>query len=328
MKKYFIILGTIFTSFILVLTFAFGYLYMNNVNELNDDLVFGITDTNSVMKLSAVPSSQADENSYTIEATISPDYVYDKTLSWDLNWTNPDVNLDSAKFVSYEVSSDTLSVTLYYKKQFNHQLTLIATSNSTPSVKATCTVDCYKKTTDFTFDAYFENNGKDSIQLEVSHDVTNEVIVLENANFENVINNNYILQLNYVNVNKVGTIDTANSLSYTMSLNPTLYEELVGGGHSFENNKVEVDNITNINITEMLCSILGFDTIEDLVSTNGLIEILSAYGCWLTLEITNFDCYGESFVNVKTITYFIHGFNIVDGVVVENINLNYDNVIF
>lgn len=114
------------------------------INNFNDELVFN-SENNDGIKLNMRRSnSSTSSNTYTITATVEPSDVVNKKLKWQLNWTSS-VSLKISSYVTMEVAEDTLSATITYIKNFDTQIILTVNSQASTSVKATCTLDCYKR---------------------------------------------------------------------------------------------------------------------------------------------------------------------------------------
>lgn len=113
------------------------------INRFDDELVFN-SEKNDGIKLNMRRANTASSNTYTITATVEPDDVVNKKLTWQLNWASS-VSLKISSYVTMEVAEDTLSATLTYIKNFDTQIILTVKSQATTSVKATCALDCYKR---------------------------------------------------------------------------------------------------------------------------------------------------------------------------------------
>jgi hypothetical protein len=90
-------------------------------------------------------SQTIDIHSAYLTATIYPDTVTDKTVTWNLSWANPSSAWASGKsvsnYVAFSVSSDTLTITLTCVSDFGEQIIATCTSSSNSSVSATATLD-------------------------------------------------------------------------------------------------------------------------------------------------------------------------------------------
>ena len=111
-----------------------------------DDLIFN-EEGESPIKLQMRKANNVltqAANTYVVNATVSPSEAVNRKLTWTMAWSTT-YNATISDYVTMVVSEDTFSVTLTYVKAFEKQIKLTATSVATPSVKATCTLDCYER---------------------------------------------------------------------------------------------------------------------------------------------------------------------------------------
>ena len=84
-------------------------------------------------------------NSITLTATVTPSNATNKKLNWTL--TCDDSSINPSDYVNLNVSADTLSCDLEKNDSCVVQLKLVVSSQSNPTVFATCYIDFYQITT-------------------------------------------------------------------------------------------------------------------------------------------------------------------------------------
>lgn len=249
----------------------------------------------------------------TVTATVSPEFVVDKTLSWKLEWNASNPSYNVTDYVTMSISDDTLSVNITYVKQFNVQIKLTATSNMTSSVSASCLIDCYQRSdSDFTTGVRYNNSGN-----VVTADTSNNII-LSGVTYKGIIDGASI----YVNsvANKTGTIDTYTKTVYAFTLNASLCSALGISGKTL----TYVDQY-EFYIVDLLDE-FGID-----ITDSDTIAVLNQYNHWFNVNVT-FTDYSDSAktisVNSVSKSFAIKGFTVSDGILVTNITLDKSQIIF
>lgn len=80
-------------------------------------------------------------SSLTLKATVLPESVTNKKLTWSLVWADGGSHGTTSSYVSLTPSSDTLSCTVSCKQGFNYQLKVVVSSSINSNVNASCTLD-------------------------------------------------------------------------------------------------------------------------------------------------------------------------------------------
>lgn len=107
--------------------------------EPTGDVVTDIVDSD-LLKLTKRNKVSANGTALSVTATLSPENVNDKTVTWSIAWkTTNSANVND--YITLTPSADTLTCTVAVKKAFTTQIILTCTSKSNTSVKATCTID-------------------------------------------------------------------------------------------------------------------------------------------------------------------------------------------
>ncbi len=118
--------------------------------QVGESQNFGI----SLMSATIDPEHYADygiataaETAVTINATISPSEVVDKSVTWALSWENPSDTWASGKNVEDYVTLNggSTSATVSCKQAFGEQIVLTATAQANPDFKATCKLEYAQK---------------------------------------------------------------------------------------------------------------------------------------------------------------------------------------
>lgn len=101
-----------------------------------------VTDIENSEMLSLTKRNKISANGQTlsVSATLSPEWVIDKTVSWSLAWKGSSSGMVS-QYVSITPSADTLTCEVKVLKEFTTQIVLTCTATSNSDVKATCTID-------------------------------------------------------------------------------------------------------------------------------------------------------------------------------------------
>ena len=138
-------IGIIISSTALCFGAVLGIEYFNSKKELNESVIIGeIIDNGIRLKQNKI----ADGDTLSISAIVNPDYAYDKTLEWSVEWaTSSTSNVND--YITLTPSSDTLTCTVAVKKAFTTQIRLICRSKANSMVFAECTIDYVGRTLEY-----------------------------------------------------------------------------------------------------------------------------------------------------------------------------------
>ena len=109
-----------------------------------DDLMTDI-ENSDMLKLSKRNKVSANGQVLSVSATLSPDWIIDKTVTWSASWKTTN-SANVMDYITLKTSSDTLSCDVSVKKAFTTQIILTCYATSNSNVKATCTIDYVGKT--------------------------------------------------------------------------------------------------------------------------------------------------------------------------------------
>lgn len=112
--------------------------------EPTGDVVAGVQDSEA-LRLIKKNKISANGQVLSVTASLSPDWIIDKTVSWSLSWNGSNSEIVS-QYVSITPSSDTLTCEVKVLKEFTTQIILTCTAKSNDRTKATCTIDYVGKT--------------------------------------------------------------------------------------------------------------------------------------------------------------------------------------
>ena len=126
-----------------------GFVSIKSKEKISDNLIVTERLSCNELSLKMTRMSNRNVNQVQITATINPSNATNKALNWELKWTDSTTKKVS-DYVTLEVSTATLSATLTFIKPFDTPMELVATSVSNPEVSASCDVDCYSRSINFT----------------------------------------------------------------------------------------------------------------------------------------------------------------------------------
>ena len=232
MKKIILFISTICLAVVFI---AIGIWLIQSSNQKVEQPSFVVDSTkeNDMLKLSTkrYANEKTGETGVMINATVTPTSVVNDKLTWTLEWSTVSSE-NVSDYVTMQVSADTHSVTLTYKKNFNTQLILKATSVLTPSVNSTCTIDCYKRTTDFSLDFAFDDaDGNDFIP---SIDNTQKTVNFSQMTYEG-LSKYSICDFDLYNLTQIGTVNVTFYKGVKFSLSSELKTKLTSAGITFTN---------------------------------------------------------------------------------------------
>ncbi len=157
------IVGVSVLCAVLVLGAVLGVVFgmHHSTEELNvskdmssDDIVVSATEENGIMLTSGVATTAADgTTTKELTATVTPSEASSLRYAWSIAFVNPSSTWATGKNVTDYVSisqdgSNQLKATVTFKKLFSEQIKVTVSSVLKPEIKASATVDCYKKLTD------------------------------------------------------------------------------------------------------------------------------------------------------------------------------------
>lgn len=233
--------------------------------EKNEDYLM-VTESESkginlkMQRLSNV-ATQSTTSGVEVVATVNPDNAVNKELTWTLTWKTS--KSDSVSdYVTKTVSSDTLTCTLTYVKNFDIQIILTATSVANSSIKATCTVDCYKRLSKYELSLAIDFDGPcPSISAD-----ENRIIDYsgEYDSFPSALKDVYFdFEGDIENITRVGTIDSSYSITRKIQLSSELRTALTNKGITCNSTRYElVDGTTFDDIFTELCTINSLDNFK------------------------------------------------------------------
>ncbi len=120
----------------------------------SDDIVVSATEENGIMLTSGVATTAADgTTTKELTATVTPSEASSLRYAWSIAFVNPSSTWATGKNVTDYVSisqdgSNQLKATVTFKKLFSEQIKVTVSCVLKPEIKASATVDCYKKLTD------------------------------------------------------------------------------------------------------------------------------------------------------------------------------------
>lgn len=305
----------------LVALCAIGIFSFNHFSEkLDTNLIVNTQDSvgGAIRLTGRKNAAKLDAESVTITATVAPEYTMDKTLSWSMAYTESGLTYQQGTNGEYSlsdclqmtISEDTLSVTIKYLSNFPEQVTITATSNADTSKKATCTIDCYERSTDITY--------SDSSVLALNSgnpDLTYEKLFVDNQTWE-------IFAFN--GVDGVGSIETVSSVKLQIRLHDDLVSALRTAGFTVDTSYSDYQY--NQAIEDFL-----FDKVTGASETNAdFMTVLNQTYKWFTFTATLTDTHQASSKVVNTLTkdYWVGYFSISDFFSITSVTLDKSQIIF
>lgn len=269
---------------------------------------------NLKMKRLSNVSTQSTSGDIEIVAIVNPSDAVNKKLTWTLTWKTSKSDSIS-DYVTKSVSSDTLTCTLTYVKNFDTQIILKATSDANSSISATCTIDCYKRTSSF------------DLKLAIDFDGTIGCISPDEDNIIDFSGTYDTLPIfkeicfdfgnGFETVNKVGTIDTTTTITRQIILSTELETALTNNGITCNSVRCNVTNGTSFNDI--------FSSFFPITSSDNLKLALASTSNWFVYCITiNDNITGESSYKIL---YQLKGFN-YPASEIKSISFNNSSVIF
>lgn len=271
----------------------------------------------------------ANQNSIQVNATVNPDDVLNDKLTWTLDWSGS-YNENVSDYVTMQISSDTHSVTLTYKKVFNRQLILKATSELTPSVNATLTIDCYERTVDLRPVFLLFDADQDDMVMGGEVDNINNIIDMSAFTYDML----ETLKLGFGDegfcqeIDYNGTISVERTTALSISLSDELKSKLQTAGISLKDSAMMysyelINGYYVATIYEMLSGLINITT----SNKENVIKVLGSTSYWFNAEYVVYG-YNGSFNDEFTKTYKLQGFNLSSYVNVTDITLDKTEIIF
>ena len=255
----------------------------------------------------------------TIEAQVSP-VVIDNSLNWTIDWATSSTK-DIRDYVRMTIGAETHSVILTHLQNFDTQIIVTATSNATPTVSASCTVDCYKRTTDIEEFGLVIGDGlnitQDRNELDLSLFSFNDVLycpindtTITTATVGTVASGNYTRTFKY-RLSFSGEVNML-ILKYQLDNNTTTREY------------ISWDDWDGTIIAEVFEVITGND---EVFSNAEFLEELASVYHWLNVDVIVEDYHNGQLIGSYTERYEMY-FDISDSMNVSEIFLDNSSVIF
>lgn len=283
-------------------------------NKENDLIISDIRNNDHIQLFMQKLSNEI--GGVTVQATVNPSSVVDKSLNWTLSWKTTNSN-NVNDYVSMQVSADTQSVTLTYIKQFETQIILKATSVLTPEVSAQCSIDCYKRVE---YSGLSEAKGYiDSEAVSLTVDEENKTIDCSGYSFAGMRDDGFY---NFASsYSSKGTINTTITMSMKLVVSEDLKSALTSKSLTLKQTEFTIQEFCE---DYTLLDILGI--IVNL--TNDAYTAFSEVDHWFDLVINFENKYNSQTVESLSYTYQLIHFDISDGLSVNSINLNQSTIIF
>lgn len=311
-------------SLIFVFMLMFTLVFMTSCTKKQDIVKEDEIETQArPIELKMMRLANTKEAGVVVTASVNPNNVINDKLTWDLSWVTTSSESIS-DYVTMVVSQDTHSVTLTYKKNFNKQILLKATSVLTSSISATCTIDFYKRTDDFSLDFAFDNDlGFDLIPTINENQMT---IDFSDINYVG-LSDFHVCDFDLINLVQLGTVSTTASKGVKFNLSSELKTKLTSAGISLKANftdEGECSEQIGLSIYLLLNQLIN---ITD-ANREQVYKLLGTVSHWFDMTCTVKDMNGTTEVDSFIKTYKLQGFNISDGLAVTAVNLNKSSIIF
>lgn len=310
-------------SLIFVFMLMFTLVFMTSCTKKQDIVKEDEIETQArPIELKMMRLANTKEAGVVVTASVNPNNVINDKLTWDLSWVTTSSESIS-DYVTMVVSQDTHSVTLTYKKNFNKQILLKATSVLTSSISATCTVDCYKRTTNFSLDFAFDSTSGDDLIPDINE--SQKTIDFSGMTYTG-LSEFSICDFDLMNPVQSGTVNVTNQKLVLFTLSTELKNKLTTAGIVVNEsyNDGECSNYVELSINSILNELIK---ITD-VNREQVYKILGTVNHWFDMTCEMKDMYSTTEVNSFTKVYKMQGFNISDGLAVTSVNLNKTSIVF
>lgn len=311
------------SSLCLFLVLLFTLVFMTSCTKKQDIVKEDEIETQArPIELKMMRLANTTQDVVVVTASVNPNNVINDKLTWDLSWatTSSDAISD---YVTMVVSQDTHSVTLTYKKNFNRQILLKATSVLTSSISATCTIDCYKRTTNFSLDFAFDSTSGDDLIPDINE--SQKTIDFSGMTYTG-LSEFSICDFDLMSPVQSGTVNVTNKKSVKFSLSSELKTKLTSAGITFKQEYAEADltNYQGMSIDTLLNKLITITS----ANREQVYKILGTVNHWFDMTCEIKDMNGTTEVNSFTKVYKMQGFNISDGLAVTSVTLNKTNIVF
>lgn len=246
-------------------------------------------------------------NSVQVTATVLPSTATNKALEWKLNWTETSSE-NVSDYVTLSVSTSTLVATLNFVKSFDIPMELVATSKANSNIKASCDVDCYKRTEGFTnVKLNVCIDGNSNFDLTESQDTDYNSLTFNGSTTFASIFTDQKVEINSMTATavKVGTLDTTEDVSYNIGLSSDLQTLLEARDITFDS------NITTLTVTTIKGLLERLITFTD-DNKEVIYEALNTTGHWFDVYIIVEDKYSSNKVSDHIDVWAVEGFYIGD----------------
>lgn len=309
-------------SFLGICLIAIGALTLNlfKSDAQPGNLIVNTDEGNDYIRLTGVKRKISANNTevVTITATVNPNVVVDDTLNWSIGYSSGTGSV--SEYVTMTVSEDTHSVDIAFKKLFNKQIKVTATSKLTPSISASCTIDCYRKTTDIDEVVLYNGDGQDFASND-NNEITLAGITYEKLSVSEMSSNAYTFCLDIFSTVSVGTTGSADDEpNVTISISNEL-AELLGISDKTVNIELNTDQYP------LRAMLLELGLTSHLKNTTSL-QKMAQTDHWIDMTFTLNDTAEGATINTYSETFAIKGFNVSDGLAVNSLTLNDTSIVF
>ncbi len=127
-----------------------------------DNRQVSYVDNSLIIKSNNVKAKKISEDEYELNATVYPEYNFNKAVTWKLKFTDENATWATDKNVNDYIdltvdSTDQTIAKIKLKQAFGEQITITCCSTNYPDIYASCTIDYEKKVEGVNF---FINNDK------------------------------------------------------------------------------------------------------------------------------------------------------------------------
>lgn len=304
--------------------FSFNHFSGNEALDTNLVVNTDGASSNGFFRLLATRKNAAniDKETVTITATVEPSYTHDATLKWTALYKSTGQpylgNGDEliSDVIEMTVAEDTMSVTIKYLGQFTDQIIVTATSNADATKSASCTLDCYKRTSDIKMN----HSSTDGLHLNIEcQDVSYDDIFNKNISFGT---------LTPATPTKAGTIDTTTSVDVQIKLHDDLVAALEEAGYTVDASAKSYGS----GVTQGSASIKDFllEKVTGASATDAdFITVLNQTYRWFEVYTVVTDKYDTKTVNTITVDHGYFGyFNVSDFFSITSVTLDKSQIIF
>lgn len=335
MKKKIILFLSIFVVAIVLTLTIVNHVAINK--SAKDEFIVDVHDNEQIKLTKRLLSGTSQTGSYPsieIVATINPSYAVDKSLDWIVSWVDSSITDNVNDYIEIAYSDDTLTCTVFYKKVFNNQIVLTATSLAKPSINAKCYIDCYQRVSSVNLvELIMVDNEKSNVATcDISH--TNRTIDMTNLINDNIGIEYGSVYFDYESLNTFLPIfNGTKSIYYDIAPKLCLSDELksILADNDWTYHDYEFDLKDNLH---ELYSMSIFDILNyclDIQYIDECQEYLLATDNWFTIKL-----YYRSYLNSSKTTLFeekiykyeLINFDFLHYAQVKSISLNNTQLLF